>query len=532
MLDVLFPLIGGVGLFLIGMMLLSKGLVAFAGQSLRNALVRFTGTPWRAFSSGTALTAMMQSSTATTVTLIGFVSAGLIPFAQAIGVVIGASLGNTAAGWVVSGLALKVNLSFYTLPLVGIGALFQLLGRGRLADFGLAIAGFGILFLGLRTLQQSMVEGADLFNLAALPVGGLDAHLLIMLLGLLLSTLLQSSAAAIATTLTAFDAGAINVEQGAAVVIGAAIGTTLTSALITIGATTAAKRTALAYILFNLVTGLIAIVLMPAFLFAVNQSVALLGFQPSAVILAAFHTFFILVGALLFLPFTPAFARLVERLLPEKESFKMQHLDDSLLGMPDIALAASQRSLEQIARVLFQIQQELLLREPLTVKRDFFNHMQQSLESLFSFISRNQVDVTDERLSEQRIAQLHAVDHLLRLNTRALSAFEHQETLDSGALELAAEYSLPQIEQALNYHEHTADDNWVAQIGAHAQQISALTTDSRRELLKHPDRVSTTANIMAKTETLRWLERSSHHVWRVCNYLVLGRDPAIAAIAA
>src|SRR5690625_7799214 len=99
---------------------------------------------------------MMQSSTATTVTLIGFVSAGLMPFVQAIGVVIGASLGNTAASWVVSGLALKINLSFYTLRLIGIGALLQLLGRGRWADLGLALSGFGILFLGLRTLQLDL----------------------------------------------------------------------------------------------------------------------------------------------------------------------------------------------------------------------------------------------------------------------------------------------------------------------------------------------------------------------------------------
>src|SRR5699024_6072972 len=208
----------------------------------------------------------------------------------------------------------------------------------RWTDLGLSLSGFGILFLGLRTLQLSMTDGADMFNLAALPIGGIGAHLFTMLLGLVLSTLLQSSAAAIATTLTAFDAGAINLEQGAAVVIGGALSTTVTSARITISATTTARRTALAYTFFNLVTGLIAIVLMPAFLLAVNQSVALLGFQPSAVILAAFLTFFILVGALLFLPFTPAFARLVERLLPDKESFKMQHLDDSLLGMPDIEI--------------------------------------------------------------------------------------------------------------------------------------------------------------------------------------------------
>src|SRR5690625_4591395 len=156
MFEVFFPLVGGVGLFLVGMMLLSRGLVAFAGQSLKNVLVRFTGTPWRAFGSGVSLTCWMRASPAPTVPRIGFVAAGLIPFVPAIGVVIGASLGNTAAGWVVAGLALKVKLSFYALPLIGIGALFQLLGRGRIADLGMFLAGFGILFLGLGTLQQSM----------------------------------------------------------------------------------------------------------------------------------------------------------------------------------------------------------------------------------------------------------------------------------------------------------------------------------------------------------------------------------------
>ncbi|MEZ5435071.1 MAG: Na/Pi symporter [Pseudomonadales bacterium] len=140
-------MIGGMGLFLIGMKLLSDGLVAFAGENLRRALTHFTGTPCRAFISGALITALVQSSTATTVTLIGFVSAGLITFTQAIGVVIGASLGNTATGWVVAGLGLKINLGFYTLPLIGIGALLKLLGRRRWAELGLALAGFGMLFL-------------------------------------------------------------------------------------------------------------------------------------------------------------------------------------------------------------------------------------------------------------------------------------------------------------------------------------------------------------------------------------------------
>ena len=142
--NVLFPFFGGLGLFLVGMMLLSQGLVAFGGHALKQALARFTGTPGKAVLSGTLATAVVQSSSATTVALIGFVSAGLISFHQAIGVLIGASLGNTATGWIVAGLGLKVNLGFYTLPLIGIGALLKLMARGRWAELGLALAGFGM----------------------------------------------------------------------------------------------------------------------------------------------------------------------------------------------------------------------------------------------------------------------------------------------------------------------------------------------------------------------------------------------------
>src|SRR5690606_25360631 len=131
MLDIIFPFAGGLGLFLIGMMLLSEGLVAFAGGTLQKTLLAITGRPIKAFASGALITALAQSSTATTVTLIGFVSAGLISFSQAIGVVIGASFGNTATGWIVAGLGLKINLGFYTLPLIGLGALLKLLGKGR-----------------------------------------------------------------------------------------------------------------------------------------------------------------------------------------------------------------------------------------------------------------------------------------------------------------------------------------------------------------------------------------------------------------
>src|SRR5690606_5497725 len=121
-------------------------------------------------------------SAATTVTLIGFVSAGLIAFPQAIGVVFGASLGTTATGWVVAGLGLKVSLGLYVLPLIGIGAFLKLLGRGRTRALGVAMAGFGLIFVGLDFLQGGMQGLAGRFDFAALPVGGLGSHLVIMLI--------------------------------------------------------------------------------------------------------------------------------------------------------------------------------------------------------------------------------------------------------------------------------------------------------------------------------------------------------------
>ncbi|MDL5056917.1 Na/Pi symporter [Geitlerinema calcuttense] len=152
----IFKLAGGIGIFLVGMLLLTDGLKAFAGDSLKKTLVRFTGAPWKAFMSGTIITALVQSSSATTVTVIGFVSAGLLTFPQALGVVFGASLGTTSTGWLVSALGLKVSIGYYVLPLIGVGALMRLLARGRWRVLGMALAGFGLIFVGIESLQAGM----------------------------------------------------------------------------------------------------------------------------------------------------------------------------------------------------------------------------------------------------------------------------------------------------------------------------------------------------------------------------------------
>lgn len=525
MMHVLFPFIGGVGLFLIGMMLLSRGLVAFSGQALRKALIRFTGTPLKAYSSGAVLTAMMQSSTATTVTLIGFVSAGLISFNHAVGVVMGASLGNTAASWVVSGIALKINLSFYTLPLIGIGAICRLLSKGRLADLGMAMAGFGIMFLGLRTLQDAMTGLTGQFDLATLPVGGLGAHLIIMLIGLAMTALLQSSTAAIATTLTAVHAGAISLDQAGSVIVGAAIGTTITSALVTIGSTNAAKRTALAHILFNLVTGIIAIVLLPAYLYALHKIAGYFDVQPGAVSLALFHTLFILLGSILFFPFINRFAELVERLLPEKKDDLTPHLDNSLLNMPELALDASQRTLTLLTEQIIDIHRALVSN---TGKVPLLLLQQKStaLETTFDFVTRIQVETDDNKLNQIQVAQLHAIDHLIRLTARQYYFIEENHHINQRAFQESVEVALEQLRLMSSGLKNRTPQEWVKKLKNQAKMLKDISNEARTSLLQAPGQAASNRAVLLETDNYRWLERNAHHLWRIGFYLEQAEQPS------
>lgn len=524
MLEILFPFIGGIGLFLIGMMLLSEGLVALAGNALKRALVRFAGTPYKAFTSGTLITALVQSSTATTVTLIGFVSAGLITLAQAIGVVIGASLGNTATGWIVAGLGLRIDLGYYTLPMIGIGALIRLLVRGRWSNLGLALAGFGVMFLGLDTLQDGMSALASQVSLAELPVGGYGARLAIMLIGLVLTAIMQSSSAAIATTLAALHSNAINFDQAAAMVVGASIGTTLTGALVTIGGSISAKRTALAHILFNLVAGIIAIVLMPGYAEIIYAADQHLGVPPGALSLALFHTLFIGVGVVLILPWSHRFARLIERVLPDSnDNPARQYLDDSLLSIPAVALEASQRALEQVAdKLLLNYQQIMEMAGSETLENDLAQ-MHQALDDTFAFVTRIQIPPEEQRLSELSIAQLHAIDHLLRLRSRLTELMQEDIDFNSPAYQWALEQNRNLLNLARAGLAGQNLPEQITEIDNHSAILDNLSHQVRHRLLQATSSTGSASEALRTTDAFRSLERTGKHIARICHYLAQGR---------
>jgi len=345
--------LGGVGLFLLGMSVMTAGLKDLAGSKLRDTLRKMAATPLSGAFWGAFVTLVVQSSSATTMTTIGLVSAGLLTFAQGLGLVFGANVGTTGTGWLIALIGVRVSLTSFALPLIFLGALLKLLGRERVSASGAALAGFALVLLGLTTLQQGMGGAAEQLDPGDFPAvfgvgfwSGLWGVAALVGLGLVMTALMQSSTAAIAVTLAAHYAGAIALDQACALIIGQNIGTATSSALAAIGASSTAKRLALAYVLFKLVAAVIALLLFPL---TTPMLVRASDNIDGVTLLAAYHTAYNVVGVAVLLPLIDRFTRFVERLLPERRSPLARYLDPAALATP---LAAEEAVRRTVARSL------------------------------------------------------------------------------------------------------------------------------------------------------------------------------------
>ena len=415
MLQLIGTIIGGVGLFLLGMTLMSDGLRSVGGNALRSLLQKWTGTRFSSVATGTAITALAQSSSATTLATIGFVSAGLLTFTQAVGVIFGANLGTTMTSWLVALIGLKLQISTVALPMVGLGAFLRLLAKGRPAHIGGVLAGFGLIFVGIDVLQAGMQTISQGISPADFAVEGLLGRLLLIGVGIVMTVVTQSSSAAIAATLTALSSGAIDLPQAAALVIGQNVGTTITAAVGSIGATIPARRTALAHILFNVMTGLIAFAILPLFLDLVQDVTSSTGSVDHATFIAAFHTAFNILGVAVMLPFLAHFSRLVERLIPGPERMFTSGLDDSAQLVPTIGLDAAAHSVSEMIQVLIDA-----VREGLEDPKDgqavarLEPHLEDGITRTRRFLRGVQTTPSDDQLFARHVAVLHALDHLQR----------------------------------------------------------------------------------------------------------------------
>ena len=355
-------LLGGIGLFLLGMGLMTDGLKLAAGPALERILAYSTKTRLRGLASGVLVTALVQSSSAVTVAAIGFVNAGLLTLGQSMWVLFGANVGTTMTGWLVALVGLKFKIELLALPLIGIGMALRLSGEGkRRGALGMALAGFGVLFLGIDMLKESFSGMSADFSL---PEGeGARDILLQVLIGILLTVLMQSSSASLAIALTAAQGGLLTAQGAAAVVIGANVGTTVTALIAAIGATPNAKRAASGHVLFNVLTGTMALALLPWLVSAIGMAgeTLELGSAPAAK-LALFHTAFNLLGVVLIWPIAGRMVEFLEKRFrtAEEDEARPRYLDTNIAAVPALALDALKREVRRTGRIALRMMREAL----------------------------------------------------------------------------------------------------------------------------------------------------------------------------
>ena len=318
--------LGALALLLWGMDLLSSGIQKGAGNKLQKLLSVVSGNRFTAVLTGLLVTAIIQSSSATTVMVVSFVNAQILSLTQSIGIIFGANIGTTVTAWIVSLLGFSFKISAFAIPLIGIGFFIKSQKKYKIKDFGDMILGFGLLFLGLDLLGDTLSlnpESVSFIN--SITTWGFWGIIAGVLLGAILTALIHSSSAFTAIVLTMAASGSLNWELSAALVLGSNIGTTIDAVLSSIGASTNAKRAAAVHVGFNIVGTIIAVILFRPFLALVDF---IIPGNPEADItthIAMLHTVFNTCATLIFLPFVNQIAALVTKLIKEPESAKDSH---------------------------------------------------------------------------------------------------------------------------------------------------------------------------------------------------------------
>jgi phosphate:Na+ symporter len=540
-LETTVAIVGGIGFFLLGMAVMTDGLKALAGSALRVVLAKAAATSVSGTFWGAVVTLLVQSSSATTMTTIGLVSAGLLTFPQGLSLVFGANIGTTGTGWLVALLGVRISLTAYALPIVFVGALLKLMGKGRWAASGAAIAGFALILVGLTTLQQGMGGLAEQLHPADLPAvlgepgvpwwsGALGA-LALVAIGIVMTTVMQSSTAAITVTISALYAGAIGLDQALALVIGQNIGTSTSSAMAAIGASSTAKRLAVAYVAFKVIAAVVALILFPVvvrLMLRASQSV------DPVTLVAAYHTAYNVMGVAILLPLIGPFTRVIERIVPERASAFARSLDPAALA------AAPTVAVEGVRRTVARVLDALCSSGGAPPDSAMVHEASAALEQARTFLSK----VTEPLVSEQEqlwlISTVHALDHTVRLAEATQESAKIELALDSPderrAVKLYAEAMRTVAEAAGPMARASAPPSDAPAPGAApgdaseagalerlahcAQELAGLRVEHRRVTL---DSVAsgrlTAGDAIARVEAIRILDQRAHHAWRATAHL-------------
>ena len=522
--------LGGLGMFLLAMLVMTEGLRGLAGASLHAWLTLFTRSPSTGAVTGTVVTSVLQSSAATIVATVGFVAAGLLTFPQALGIVLGANVGTTITGWLVAIFGFKLKLGMAAMPLVLGGALLRIFSHGRLAEAGKVVAGFALLLIGIDLMQSGMLGFEGLVTPSSFPPDTFVGRLLLVGIGIVITLITWSSSAGVAIAMTALSVGAINFPQAAAMVIGMDVGTTITAIIAAIGSSDAARRTGFSHTIYNLFTAVAALLMLSPYTWFLDSAMPSLINDSPSFALVGFHTLFNVVALVLVLPVAGLFARLMEYLVPERDTGLARRLDKRLLAEPHAAHAALEATLrEEFDYMLQGVEQRLKYgtfpldppsrqaRQELRDTRDFLDAMnrKQPAASQHGGPGGDMVGVR-----QQITTAIHALDHLRRMLSRLqqqdrIFTLRNQARFAPLTGEMRAFYS--QLRGAL---PKGIEESLYSECMELAQRLRFDAEQARdRTIAKAVRQEISVAQSGQWLAAYRWLERMSHHVWRVSAHL-------------
>lgn len=525
--------LGGLAMFLLAMRMMTEGLTLFAGNRLKHLLGNWTSTPWRGVGVGVLVTGLVQSSSAVTVATIGFVNAGILNLRQAMGVIFGTNVGTTMTAWLVSLVGFGFKIEALALPILVVGVTLRLLASStRWKGLGDALTGFGLFFLGLDLLKDAFEGIATSFS-ANLGAGASPNWASMILIGFVATLLTQSSSAAIAILLTASAGGIIGFEGAAAAVIGANLGTTSTAALATLKATPAAKRLALSHIGFNLITGLVALCILPLMLGLVNLLGDALDIErsPSA-LLALFHTLFNLLGVIIMLPLAGRFATLLERLFhsAEEDMGRPRYLDATLSGTPALAVSALKQELVRLSDILVS-----LLRDALSGASSI-PELTRRVEAIHtlggaitSFITGIRPEAMERNTANELSSALYAARYYQEAAQLApgLRRLAQAQALLDGLEAEALSKLLEQVERCLE-PDLSGDNLYITQL---VEALRNAHREARRQLLEAAVRGSLpVADLESLLEGLDFSRRAIELRIKAGRLLHIGHEPEAVAI--
>ncbi len=544
--------IGGLGVFLLGMKHMSEGLQAVSGDRLRKMISAVTNNRVMGVLVGLLVTCLVQSSSVTTVMVVGFVNSGIMSLMQAIGVIFGANIGTTITGWI---LVLKIGK--YGLPMLGIAAFFFLFSKkDRLRYIGMTIMGVGMVFFGLELMKNGFkpLRSHEEFN-AWFHAFQATSYLGIFkcaMVGMLLTMIVQSSSATLGITIGLASTGVIEFQTAAALVMGENIGTTVTAWLASLGTTTTAKRAAYAHVFFNVLGTAWFIALFPVAIKGLSKLIAAkTGFNPMDINvdsmdeekfgqiitagIALTHTTFNVANVLIFLPFAGLLGKFVTKLVPEKETKEVTHLtylDVRMLDTPSLGIIQSKGQLDFMAESVDGMMEQLRecignkssaqLESKIFKREEILDNVQKEIFLFLSNMVSGQVphDITGKAHMQMRIA-----DEYESLSDYITNVLKGNKKLEQNGMHLEG----PAKEKLLTLHdrvstyitkvnEYMKDESkdhlaWATSEGA---AIAELMKESRREHLERLQKEEVSPFFsLAYTDMLNFYRRMKDHALNI-----------------